>query len=154
MSLTRGWRWLSALLLAGLAATAWSDTARADGGSCPAGGCATGTCATGNCGSWFSCCPKYHFTIEKPPKICFKKVCSKPLCDLCDIEGNGYFPTCWRPWAYPPNYSHCPVPPPGVLASLPPPLIGDAPAMMPEAPPGPSDPLPAPRKTANPNPDR
>jgi hypothetical protein len=153
MSLTHGWGRLSALLLAGLTAAAWSDAARADGGSCPAGGCATGTCATGNCGSWFSCCPKYHFTIEKPPKICFKTVCSKPLCDPCDIEGNGYYPTCWRPWAYPPNYSHCPVPPPGVLASLPPPLMA-APSVMPEAEPGPSDPLPAPRRTANPNPDR
>ena len=99
---------------------------------CPAGGCATGSLrdrelrdgqlctGRGSC----LCCPKITFCIEKPPKICFKCVCSKPLCDPCTIEGNGYFPTCWRPFAYPPNYSHCPVPPPGVLASQAPPLTG------------------------------
>ena len=152
MSLKHGWK-ASALLLAGLTAAAWSGTARADGEACPAGGCATGTCATGDCGSWFCCCPKYHFTIEKPPKICFKCVCSKPICEPCNIEGNGYYPTCWRPWAYPPNYSHCPVPPPGVLASQPPPLVEEA-GVVPAPDPIPSDPLPAPRRAADPNPDR
>jgi hypothetical protein len=157
MSLKHGWG-AAALLLAGLTAAAWSDTARADGGACPAGGCATGSCetggcATGNCGSCLTCCPKYYFTIEKAPKICFKTVCSKPVCDPCNIEGNGYYPTCWRPWAYPPNYSHCPVPPPGVLASQPPPLMA-APGVTTGSDLRQSDPLPAPRKTANPDPDR
>ena len=85
MSLRHGWG-ASALLLAGLTAAAWSDMARADGGYCPSGGCATGNCATGNCGTGgcatgdcgsSGCCPKYYFTIEKPPKIRFKTVCSK-----------------------------------------------------------------------------
>jgi hypothetical protein len=147
MPLRRGWG-ASALLLAALTAAAWSDTARADGVACPAGGC-----ATGHCGSWVSCCPKYHFTIEKPPKICFKTVCSKPICEPCNIEGNGYYPTCWRPWAYPPNYSHCPVPPPGVLASQPPPLMEEA-GVIPAPDPIPSGPLPAPRRAADPKPDR
>jgi hypothetical protein len=45
------------------------------------------------------------------------------------------------------------VPPPGVLVSQPPPLIA-APGVLlgPDA--GQDDSLPAPRKTANPNPDR
>jgi hypothetical protein len=69
------------------------------------------------------------------------------VCDVCSIEGYGYFATCWRPWAYPPNYEACPVPPPGVLASQAPPLIG--------GPPGPTDEsLPPPMKPANPNPNR
>ena len=153
MSLRHGWG-ASALLLAGLMA-ACSGTAWADG-SCPAGGCATaacatGGCATGACGSCATCCPKYTFYIEKPPKICFKCVCSKPICDPCTIQGNGYFPTCWRPFAYPPNYSHCPVPPPGVLASQPPPLIAAPGLTAPEQ--GHGDALPPPR-TANPYPDR
>jgi hypothetical protein len=149
MSLRHGWG-TSALLLAGLTAAAWSGTARADG-SCATGACATGNCAAGGYGS--CCCPKFTFTIEKAPKICFKCVCSKPICDPCNIEGNGYYPTCWRPWVYPPNYSHCPVPPPGVLASQPPPLVA-APGVLigPDA--GQDDSLPAPRKTANPDPDR
>ena len=73
--------------------------------------------------------------------------CPKPVCNPCDIEGYGYYPTCWRPWAYPPNYEHCPVPPPGVLASQPPPLVA-GPGFSPD------DPLPAPQKAANPHPNR
>ncbi len=152
MSLKKGWG-AAALVLAGLTAAAWPNAARADGASCPAGSCETGGCATGNCGSSFTCCPKYHFTIEKAPKICFKSVCSKPICDPCNIEGNGYYPTCWRPWAFPPDYRHCPVPPPGVLASQPPPLIAE-PAVTTGTNPGHGDLLPAPRKTADPDPDR
>jgi hypothetical protein len=157
MSLKHGWG-ASALLLACLTAATWSQSARADGGYCPSGGCATGSCgtggcATGDCGSCLTCCPKYYFTIEKAPKIRFKTVCSKPVCDQCNIEGNGYYPTCWRPWAYPPDYRHCPVPPPGVLASQPPPLMAAPGAVTgPEL--GQDDPLPAPRKSADPNPDR
>ena len=123
-------------------------------GGCPTGGCATGDCGacgcpTGNCQSEW-CCPKYCFTIEKPPRIVFKTICPKPVCNPCDIEGYGYYPTCWRPWAYPPNYNHCPVPPPGVLASQPPPLV-----VAPSAP-GASheEALPPPRQSANPNPTR
>ncbi len=158
MSLKRGWG-AFALLLAGFTSAAWSGAARADG-YYPAGGCATcatGACETGTCatcgGSCFTCCPKTTFCIEKPPKICFKSVCPKPICDLCNIEGNGYYATCWRPFAYPPNYSHCPVPPPGALASAPPPLMTAAPDVStPDV--LPDDTLPAPRRKANPNPDR
>jgi hypothetical protein len=154
MSLRHGWG-AAALLLAGLTA-AWSDTARADGygpaGGCETGNCASGSCATGNCCSGSTCCPKYTFCIEKAPKICFKSVCPKPICDQCKIEGYGYYPTCWRPWSYPPDYRHCPVPPPGVLAGLTPPLDAAPVATVPEPPRAGA--LPAPRRTANPNPDR
>ena len=108
------------------------------------GRCATGGCATGACGSCFTCCPKYSFTIEKPPKICFKSVCSKPMCDPCDIRGQRLLPDLLAAWAYPPNYSHCPVPPPGVLASQPPPLVAAPGVTAPEE--GQDDALPPPRK--------
>ena len=174
MSLKQGWAAAAALLAFGATAAWAGSTAPAAGyaapsgepayaggdfstggcaaGGCAGGGCATGGCASGNCHSEW-CCPKYTFTIERPPHICFKRVCPKPVCNPCDIEGYGYYPTCWRPWAYPPNYNHCPVPPPGVLASQPPPLV-----VAPGAPAGPGasqdDALPPPRKSANPNPDR
>ena len=45
MSLRHGWGMLSALLLAGITAAAWSDAARADG-YCPTGGCSTGPATT------------------------------------------------------------------------------------------------------------
>ena len=154
MSLRQGWK-VAALVMACMAAAAWSGAVRADG-SCPAGGCTTGSCPTGNCaGECGSCvhCPKTTFCIEKAPKICFKCVCPKPVCEPCDIDGAGYYPTCWRPWAYPPNYNHCPVPPPGVLASQQPPL-----AELPMGTYGPETvqdgSLPAPRKVAPSNPDR
>jgi hypothetical protein len=149
--------------LAALVLVWWSATAGAQiqitfgSAGCATGNCATGACATGGCatcdGVQSHCCPKYTFFIEKAPKICFKMICPKPICDPCEVEGYGYYSTCWRPFATPPNYEHCPVPPPGALASPPPPLIVNMP--------GPASPgvtidetLPAPKKIANPNPDR
>ena len=36
----------------------------------------------------------------------------KPICAPCGLKHYGYYPTCWRPWPFPTNYSHCPPPPP------------------------------------------
>jgi hypothetical protein len=41
------------------------------------------------------------------------------VCDPCTLEHFGYYATCWAPWPYPPDWSHCPTPPPGAV--LPPP---------------------------------
>jgi len=62
------------------------------------------------------CCPITWFCQPKPPKICYKCRCPKPVCNPCELENYGYYPTCWRPWMQQVNYSHCPVPPPTVLA--------------------------------------
>ncbi|HVS37919.1 MAG TPA: hypothetical protein VMS17_20335 [Gemmataceae bacterium] len=157
MSLKWGMR-ASALLLACCTAAAWADEpmavspapmpADAPGCACATGGCATGACGRGSCH-----CPKTCFTIEKPPCLKWHKICPKPVCSPCDLEGYGYYPTCWRPWAYPPNYAYCPVPPPGVVASEAPPLIVGEPG---PASPGaaPDETLPSPKKAATPNPDR
>jgi hypothetical protein len=59
--------------------------------------------------SWH--CPKTVFCRPKPPCIKYKCVCPKPICPCCELENFGYYPTCWRAWPFPPNYSHCPVPP-------------------------------------------
>jgi hypothetical protein len=150
MSLNRAWG-VSALVLAFCTAAAAAQEPAAEGPAC---GCASAACATGNCGWWGKCfCPKTVFTIEKPPHIKFCRVCPKPVCDRCELDGYGYYPTCWRPFAYPPNYAYCPAPPPGVLAGPPPPLIAGEPG--PASPGGkPDEGLPPPKKSANPNPNR
>ncbi len=79
-------------------------------------------CTAAACRPWW-CCLKYCFTLEKPPQVRYKTICSKPVCAPCDIEGNGYYPTCWRRWPYPPNSSYCPTPPPGAPVG-PPPHVG------------------------------
>ncbi len=169
MSLKRGLG-ASALLLACCAA-GWADAPLPVGPVGPVGpvegplegpacGCASGCCPlTDACGRGCCHCPKTCFTIEKRPCIKWHCVCPKPVCNPCDIEGYGYFPTCWRPWAYPPDYRHCPVPPPGVLAKRGAAADG-APrwAVVPEAAAPnvlpPEEKLPTPKKAANPNPDR
>ncbi|HWG45121.1 MAG TPA: hypothetical protein VN688_20290 [Gemmataceae bacterium] len=60
-------------------------------------------------------CPKTTFCRPKAPCIKYKCVCPKPICNGCDLENFGYYPTCWHPWPFPPNYSHCPVPPTSVM---------------------------------------
>ncbi len=52
---------------------------------------------------------------EKPPKWKIQRVCPKPICDPCLLEHHGYYHTCWRPSTVPPDWSHCPVPPPAVV---------------------------------------
>ncbi len=62
------------------------------------------------------CCPTYYHCVPRPPCIHYKCVCPKPVCDPCNLDHYGYYPTCWRPWMEVTDYSHCPVPPPTVLA--------------------------------------
>lgn len=62
-------------------------------------------------------CGKTPFCLPKPPKLKWYCVCPvKPVCNPCELENYGYYPSCWRPWLQQVNYSHCPVPPPTVLA--------------------------------------
>ena len=105
--------------LAGTAATV-----NADGGICLSCGSSSGACGAGGCCSQNGCCPGgpcpaplVHCT-PKPPKIKFKCVCGKPICDPCDLEGYGYNPTCWRPWTPPLSCGNGPFP----ALGCPPPL--------------------------------
>ncbi len=67
-------------------------------------------------GGWCDHCPPpFKHCYEGPPRICFKKACPKPVCDPCTLEHWGYFQNCWHPWPWPPDWSHCPVPPSGAL---------------------------------------
>jgi hypothetical protein len=67
-------------------------------------------------------CPPWviHY-YEGPPRLKFKKACPRPVCDPCYLPHYGYYQTCWAPWPFPPDWSHCSVPPPG--AALPPPAL-------------------------------
>jgi hypothetical protein len=88
---------------------------------CPDGMCPAGAPAPGS--YWAHpgfhsaiYCPINWWCMPKPPKLCYKCVCPKPLCDPCDLPNYGYYQTCWRPWLQQVDWSHCPVPPPTVLA--------------------------------------
>jgi len=59
-------------------------------------------------------CPHNKRCQEKPPTWVIKRICPKPICDPCTLEHHGYYQTCWRPSSVPPDWSHCPVPPPAV----------------------------------------
>ncbi len=57
-------------------------------------------------------CQKTVFYKPKKPHVHYKNICPKPICPCGELENFGYFPTCWTPWPYPPNYAHCPGPMP------------------------------------------
>jgi hypothetical protein len=61
---------------------------------------------------WPICCGHYSFCLEGGPRIKFHRTCPKPVCPPCDLEHWGYYETCWRAWPFPPDWTHCPVPPP------------------------------------------
>jgi hypothetical protein len=65
------------------------------------------------CSGCSHCPPAYRHIGEGPPNISIKRGCPKPICSPCTNERWGYYETCWRRWPWPPNWSHCPVPPPG-----------------------------------------
>src|SRR5262245_59214502 len=69
---------------------------------------------------------------ERPPCWHNKPVCPKPICDPCTLEHHGYYHTCWRPSSIPPDWSHCPVPPPAVMFFAPP--AGGVPPEVPQLP--------------------
>jgi hypothetical protein len=86
---------------------------------CSGGGCAS-------CGTVPACAPcrgkcpppVIHY-FEGPPRLKFRKACPRPVCDPCYLEHYGYYQTCWAPWPFPPDWSHCSVPPPGAVLPLP-----------------------------------
>src|SRR5262249_4192778 len=92
-------------------------------GQCCEGGCgAAGGCREGGCRG--PCPPPYIHHQEGPPRIRFRHACPRPVCPPCDTPNWGYFQTCWRPWPWPPDWSHCPAPPLGALLGQPLPLAG------------------------------
>jgi hypothetical protein len=112
---------LGLVLALGILAGAAAPAARAgdDGGGCAGGSCGGGPTHFGLLGC--HCC-KTHFYCTRPPCIHWHSVCLNPVCCPCSLEHYGYWETCWHPWPFPPDWSHCPcphpsmfVPPPGVV---------------------------------------
>ena len=93
---------------------------------CGPGGCQGGAVLGAPCGSPHchrqDCPPPYTHCMEGPPKIKFKKGCPRPVCPpACETPNWGYFQPCWRPWPWPPDWSHCPYPVPAAVVTPPPP---------------------------------
>ena len=63
------------------------------------------------------CCPHYKHQTEGGPRICFWPCCGRPVNNLCvnPAPNWGYYQTCWSPWPWGPDWSHCPVQPPASL---------------------------------------
>jgi hypothetical protein len=105
------------LALLGLAAMAWglpSSAARAQ--NCAT--CNTATACPGGQCQMFHCPPWYHHCQERPPIICIKPGCPRPVCNPCGLPNFGYYQTCWTPWPLPPDWGHCPVTPPAAYVQL------------------------------------
>jgi hypothetical protein len=56
--------------------------------------------------------------MERPPIICIKCGCPRPVCNPCGLPNFGYYQTCWVPWPLPPDWGHCPVTPPAASVQL------------------------------------
>jgi hypothetical protein len=65
------------------------------------------------------CPPPLTWCAEQAPCIKFKCACPRPVCDPCALEHYGVFATCWQPWPFQPNWSHCRTIPPGVALPAP-----------------------------------
>ena len=102
------------------------------------------------------CPPHYHVFVERPPRLWWRHSCPHPICNPCDLPHFGYFETCWNPWPFPPNWSHCSAPPPASMVNLNPyvnpNLPQPTPNVLPPARPSYDAPstLPAPRIAPNP----
>jgi len=78
------------------------------------------------CLDGWRCPPPYVHCQEGPPRLKFKCVCPRPVCGPCDLRHFGYYPTCWSPFPWLPDYSCCPAPvaPPACPPGMPPAAAG------------------------------
>ncbi len=163
--MSRG-RWGRLAALVGVAALAWglpTPAARAQSAPAatlaapsvaafPAGEVAGAPCASCGVSSGCSSCgggvcqrthcpPHFHHCQERPPVICIHCGCPRPVCNPCALPNFGYFQTCWTPWPLPPDWSHCPVPPPASQVQVAGPIaIPGVPTTAPAAPTKPGTP--------------
>jgi hypothetical protein len=60
------------------------------------------------CGFTHLGCKMPTTTYTRTTCFHYKCICPKPICEPCNLEHFGYYPTCWQPWPFPPDYRHCP----------------------------------------------
>ena len=93
----------------------------------------------------FHCPPGLKHCMEAPPHIHFQHGCPRPICNPCLNPNWGYYETCWNPWPWPPDFSHCrAIPPAATIALNPVPVSFGMPLVAPEGQPEPTLPLPRP----------
>jgi hypothetical protein len=109
-------------------------------GSC-SGSCSAPCSCAEHCNRW-DCPPCYRYCQEGPPRIRVICGCPKPVCCPADAPNWGYFQTCWRPWPWGPDFSHCYGVPPA--AQILPPFSGDIRTMPGALEPAPGE-MPAPK---------
>ncbi len=106
-------RWLTLFSLASLgwlaAGNAWAQ--------CNSCGRSTTGCSVSFCQT-HHCAPPLRHCQEGPPRIHWSHGCPRPICDPCTMPNWGYSDTCWQPWPFPPDWSHCPTVPPAALVFL------------------------------------
>ena len=106
-------RWLTLFSLASLgwlaAGSAWAQ--------CNSCGRSTTGCSVSFCQT-HHCAPPLRHCQEGPPRIHGSHGCPRPICDPCTMPNWGYSDTCWQPWPFPPDWSHCPTVPPAALVFL------------------------------------
>ena len=64
------------------------------------------------------CPPAFKICSEGPPRLHWTTGCPHPVCNPCDLPHWGFYETCWSPWPFPPNWTHCPVMPPAAMVTL------------------------------------
>jgi hypothetical protein len=64
------------------------------------------------------CPPAFKYCYEGAPRIHWTRGCPRPICNPCDLPNWGYYETCWSPYPFPPNWSHCPTLPPAAFVNL------------------------------------
>ncbi|MBI3411672.1 MAG: hypothetical protein HY040_25360 [Planctomycetes bacterium] len=75
-------------------------------------GCATAACNSCKTCQTHHCPPCFRWCQEGAPRLKFQHGCPKPICNPCEMQNWGYYQTCWTPWPFPPDYSHCRMPVP------------------------------------------
>ncbi len=78
---------------------------------------------------WLFCPPGLKHCQEGPPHIHIKCACPRPICSPCEQPNFGYYQSCWTPWPFPPDWSHCPMPVPA--ATVAPAPLAPAPSLLP-----------------------
>lgn len=89
---------------------------------------ACGVAAGVSCNSCQWLPPFLRWCHEGAPRIRIQHGCPKPICNPCATPNWGYYQSCWAPWPFQPDTSHCRAPT-SQQAPLMPPAAASAPGV-------------------------